>query len=518
MQWLRSITITRTLYLVCTLVAAVLLLVSFQAVRDLRGAALSARQIETTRTPQLGRADQAELSVTRASLLLRHAMLARTPQERNTALQEMKDRAAALDQTLQLYESHVSSEGGRAVYRAVPDLARRFKDLAIECVRLIEAGDQALAFAFLADQLVPVRNQLLQALSEIKKYEGQRLDAEVLAISDRLDRTLYVVMGSGLLVVVGLFGTCMLVGATLRGRAARAAKVVERVKNFDLRHEVVDRRNDEFSGLMASMNEMQDALADVVNRVRANADQVARASSEISQGNQDLSARTEQQASNLQNTASTMDELGATVRQNADGARQANSLAQGASGVAQRGGQVVAQVVQTMGAISSSSRKIGDIIGVIDSIAFQTNILALNAAVEAARAGESGRGFAVVASEVRQLAQRSAEAAREIKQLISASLDKVDLGASQADVAGKTMVEVVDAIRKVTELVGEIAHASHEQAEGVQLAARAITEMDRGTQQNAALVEQSAAAAESLKHQAQSLVAAVAAFKVEDPV
>ena len=259
---------------------------------------------------------------------------------------------------------------------------------------------------------------------------------------------------------------------------------------------------------------MRDSVVRIVTRVREGSESVATASAEIAQGNHDLSARTEQQASALEETAASMEELSSTVRQNADNARQANQLAVSASGVAQQGGETVAQVVETMKGINESSRKIADIIGVIDGIAFQTNILALNAAVEAARAGEQGRGFAVVASEVRSLAGRSADAAKEIKALISASVERVEQGNDQVDKAGATMNEVVAAIRRVTDIVAEISAASSEQSSGVSQVGEAVTQMDQATQQNAALVEQMAAAASSLKGQAEDLVQSVAVFRL----
>ena len=267
--------------------------------------------------------------------------------------------------------------------------------------------------------------------------------------------------------------------------------------------------------VIAAFSRMRDMLRDIVTGVRQGADSVAIASAEIASGNADLSARTEQQASALQQTAASMEELGSTVRQNADNARQANQLALQASDVATRGGAVVGQVVDTIRGIQESSRRIADIIGVIDGIAFQTNILALNAAVEAARAGEQGRGFAVVAGEVRSLAQRSAEAAREIKALITDSVQRVEQGTGLADQAGTTMEEVVAAIRRVADIMGEISAASSEQSAGVAQVGQAVTQMDHATQQNAALVEQSAAAAESLKAQAAQLVQAVAVFKMD---
>ncbi|PTT80117.1 methyl-accepting chemotaxis protein, partial [Pelomonas sp. HMWF004] len=253
--------------------------------------------------------------------------------------------------------------------------------------------------------------------------------------------------------------------------------------------------------------------AHLVDAVRLGSDSVATASTEIAQGNQDLSARTEDQASALQQTASSMEELGSTVKQTADNARQADQLAQSARHIAIQGGEVVAEVVATMHGINDSSRRIADIIAVIDGIAFQTNILALNAAVEAARAGEQGRGFAVVAGEVRTLAQRSAQAAREIKGLITDSVERVSHGSAMVDRAGRTMQEVVEAIRRVSDIVGEISVASAEQSNGVTQVGQAVTQMDHATQQNAALVEQAAAAAGSLQEQARQLVQAVAVFR-----
>jgi methyl-accepting chemotaxis protein len=268
------------------------------------------------------------------------------------------------------------------------------------------------------------------------------------------------------------------------------------------------------ASVAGAMLRMQHTLAATVQRIRGNAESVASASTQIAQGNGDLSSRTEHQASSLQQTAAAMEQLGATVQLNADNARQANQLAQGASSAALAGGQVVGQTVETMRDINEASRRIADIIGVIDGIAFQTNILALNAAVEAARAGEQGRGFAVVASEVRSLAGRSAEAAKEIKGLITQSVQRVERGSALVDQAGSTMNEVVGAIRRVTDIVAEISSASAEQSQGVLQASAAVTAMDRATQQNAALVEETAAAAGALSDQAQLMVASVASFKL----
>jgi methyl-accepting chemotaxis protein len=300
---------------------------------------------------------------------------------------------------------------------------------------------------------------------------------------------------------------------SLGAEPGELADIASSVADGNLVTELQVRSGDTIS-VMATMARMQTALTSVVSTVRAGSELVAAASAQIAQGNNDLSQRTEEQASALEQTAASMEELGSTVRQNADNAKQASQLAQSASAVAIRGGEVVAQVVDTMKDINDSSKKIADIISVIDGIAFQTNILALNAAVEAARAGEQGRGFAVVASEVRSLAGRSAEAAKEIASLINTSVERVEQGTVLVDQAGATMIEVVGSIRRVTDIVGEISSANNEQSQGVLQIGDAVQQMDQVTQQNAALVEEMAAAASSLKSQAQDLVGTVAVFKL----
>ena len=321
-----------------------------------------------------------------------------------------------------------------------------------------------------------------------------------------------------LLAAVGLVLTSVIaliirsVERSVGGDPADAANTAMKIASGDLSSDVQLARNDSHS-LMFAMKNMRDRLVEMVAHVRSSTDSIALASGEIAAGNNDLSSRTEEQASALQQTAASMKQLAATVQQNAANAEQGNQLATAASTVAVRGGEVVGQVVQTMKGINDSSRQIADIIGVIDGIAFQTNILALNAAVEAARAGEQGRGFAVVAAEVRTLAKRSADAAKEIKQLITASVERVEHGSSLVNQAGSTMDEVVQSIRRVTDLMGEISAASREQSQGVSQIGDAVNQMDTVTQQNAALVEQSAAAADSLKVQAQQLVTAVAVFR-----
>ena len=357
----------------------------------------------------------------------------------------------------------------------------------------------------------------MSALTGLTKFGfegGTAAAAEVHAVYENARVVVAALLGAALFLGLGLaWAITRHLSRQLGGEPAAAVDILSAVAAGDLSTHVPLRAGDSTS-LMARLAAMQRSLSDTVSQVRSGSEGVATASAQIAQGNQDLSGRTEQQASALQQTAATMDELGSTVRNNADNARQANQLALSASTVAVKGGEVVGKVVETMKGINQSSKKIADIISVIDGIAFQTNILALNAAVEAARAGEQGRGFAVVAAEVRSLAQRSAEAAKEIKTLISASVERVNRGTDLVGEAGHTMDEIVAAIRRVSDIVGEISSASVEQSSGVSQVGQAVTQMDHATQQNAALVEESAAAAESLRQQAQALVQAVAVFKL----
>jgi methyl-accepting chemotaxis protein len=363
----------------------------------------------------------------------------------------------------------------------------------------------------------PVRAARSEAEGAIGKFI-ERIEALTQANAQAAEaesaRALWlIVLGSAAAALLaGAVGTLVL-RSTLR-RVQAATEAVDRVAQGDLTSAIAADGGDEIGRLLAGLQRMQEHLVKLVGSVRGNAESVATASSQIAQGNADLSQRTEEQASSLQQTAASMEQLSTTVQQNADNARQANQLAAGASTVAQQGGEVVGQVVQTMQGIEESSRRIAEIIGTIDGIAFQTNILALNAAVEAARAGEQGRGFAVVAGEVRVLAQRSAEAAREIKSLIDTSVQRVGQGTKLVAQAGERMDDIVTAVKRVSDVVAEITSASTEQAQGVAQVGQAVSQMDQVTQQNAALVEEGAPAAESLRHQAQQLVAAVATFRL----
>ena len=385
---------------------------------------------------------------------------------------------------------------------------------AAQAARARRYDETARLLAGPVDRLNPKVTEGTEALIALQVAVAQETFEGATALGDRMRVLTLGLTLAGVAIGLGAAWTIVrIVTRRLGTEPAALADIADRIAAGDLGRPRV-RGPAPAGSVLASMESMRAGLADIVARVRTGSESIAAASGEIAQGNQDLSQRTEEQASALEQTAATMEELGTTVRQNADNARQASRLAEDARGVAAEGGQVVGRVVETMKGISESSRRIADIIGVIDGIAFQTNILALNAAVEAARAGDQGRGFAVVAGEVRTLAQRSADAAREIKALITTSVSRVEQGTALVDDAGRTMDDVVRSIARVTEVVGEISAASVQQASGVDQVGDAVAQMDRVTQQNAALVEQSAAAAESLKHQAATLVQAVGAFRL----
>ncbi|WP_323493736.1 methyl-accepting chemotaxis protein [Undibacterium sp. 5I1] len=359
-----------------------------------------------------------------------------------------------------------------------------------------------------------VANKVTSNLNEHAKFNeslgNERANSAVVARKNAFNFSLVI----SLLAIIVVTGLGVWVTKVIVNAIHEAINISEAVAAGDLTTDIKITSNDEMGKLLQALKNMSDSLKNIVGEVRTGTDQITAASTEIATGNLDLSSRTEEQASSLEETASSMEELTSTVKQNADNARQANQLAVSASEVATKGGNVVSQVIQTMSEINDSSKKIVDIIGVIDSIAFQTNILALNAAVEAARAGEQGRGFAVVASEVRNLAQRSASAAKEIKTLIDTSVEKVDTGTKLVDQAGLTIQEIVQSVKRVSDVVSEISAATQEQTAGIDQINIAITQIDETTQQNAALVEQAAAAAASMQEQATNLTQVVSVFKI----
>ena len=505
----RLLVINGVMFVLLAAVAVAIWFMMSQISRD-------AESVRTSNVPQLQRIAEMELNVTRVSLQLRHAILARNPQELETTLADIGEKRKTITAAMDGLGNGMFDDEGRKAFAPVPGLVAEFWKAGEENLRLIQDGKKDEAFAFLVDRTIPARNKILVVLDAEKKRQSHRLsllinEVQSLAASDR-----NIAVAVMVLVVACLSGLGWYLRAVVRDLGAdppQLKRVALAVADGNLGVEVPTRQGDKAS-IMAGLGNMRERLAEVVSTVRQSADSVSAASREIAAGNHDLSARTEQQAAALEETAASMDEMGAAVRQNAESARRADQLAQEATRVAEQGGAVVSNVVHTMKGIHDSSNRISNIIGVIDSIAFQTNILALNAAVEAARAGEQGRGFAVVASEVRTLSQRTATAAKEIKELITASVEQVHQGSTQVNEAGATMTEVVEAIRRVTALMGEISASSEEQSRGVQQIAEAVTVIDQGTQQNAALVEEMAAAASSLENQAAALVQAMAVFRM----
>jgi methyl-accepting chemotaxis protein len=416
-----------------------------------------------------------------------------------------------------LFASEATTAEKKVLMASITEAAQAAAPIMERAAKAGLANDNEGATRILIKELRPVQRTWTEKLTELADLE-EKLTARAMAeasASYAFARNLMLAI-SALAIAVAIAGGWLITRSLTRqlgGEPDEAVAIASRIAAGDLATDIRLRAGDTDSMLFA-LKKMRDDLAVIVTQVRAGTDTIATASGQIASGNMDLSSRTEQQASSLEETASSMEELTSTVKQNADNARQANQLALTASGVATQGGEVVAQVVDTMSAIDSSSKKIVDIISVIDGIAFQTNILALNAAVEAARAGEQGRGFAVVATEVRSLAQKSAAAAREIKTLIGDSVEKVDAGSKLVAQAGSTMREVVASVQRVTDIMAEITAASNEQSAGIEQVNQAIAQMDQVTQQNAALVEQAAAAAGSMQDQAATLSQVVGVFRV----
>ena len=446
----------------------------------------------------------------------RHALVARSSDAelaRQFVADNVEASKASSRQQAEL-QKLISTPEEQALFDQVSVLRTRFVQARDTIYQAKAEGRADEAERLLRSDFQPAADAYLQTLQALLDHQRQRISEAAAGVQAEFERGRMQLAGLGGLAVLIAVALAVAITRSITSPLARAVHAVETVAAGDLTHRVHSDAQDETGQLLRALDGMGDQLRNVVGQVRQGADGVASASSQIASGNLDLSSRTEEQASALQQTAASMEQMTSTVRQNADNARTANQLAVSASELASRGGQVVDQVVSTMGDIHEASRKIVDIIGVIDAIAFQTNILALNAAVEAARAGEQGRGFAVVASEVRTLAQRSADAAKQIKDLITASVERVDAGNTLVEEAGVVMRDVVAGVRRVTDIVGEISAASQEQTQGLEQVQHAITQMDAVTQQNAALVEEAAAATRALEAQSVQLVQAMAHFQV----
>lgn len=428
------------------------------------------------------------------------------------SLQKIAQEISELNAIFPRLEKMINTPRGSELMRDLTQ-ARTAYDQPRDAVIALLGSDRQAAQRLVPPMLV-AQDRYFNAMQAMKKFQASLMEKSSRRSFETIELAMVQMLSMSVLGILASLAFAVVITRSITAPLNDAVTVAQAVAAGDLTQHISSTRGDEMGLLLSALRAMSDNLLKVVGEVRIGVDNIATASSQIATGNLDLSGRTEQQASSLEQTASAMEQLTSTVKQNADNARQANQLVASASSVASKGGAMVAQVIETMSGINTSSKKIVDIISVIDGIAFQTNILALNAAVEAARAGEQGRGFAVVASEVRSLAQRSASAAKEIKALIDDSVTQVDIGSKLVEQAGNTMQEVVESVQHVTDVVGEIASASQEQSDGIQQVHLAIAQIDDVTQQNAALVEQAAAAAASLQSQAVNLTRVIGVFKL----
>ncbi|ALV06743.1 methyl-accepting chemotaxis protein [Roseateles depolymerans] len=454
------------------------------------------------------------------AIAARNLVLVSTADDRRLEYAAVTEAHKAVQDSLDKLKKDMSDPTATAkdrdLFAAVASVEEKYGPVALSIVAMAQQGQRDEAITKMNNECRPLLAALLKATKDFIAYEDQRAASETADATARLAQDRWMLGISALVAALAAGVLGWLISRAVTRPLSHAISLAQSVAQGDLRQEIEVSGQDEMAQLLAALRAMSDNLSGMVTNVREAADGIATASSQIAIGNQDLSARTESQASALQQTASSMAHMTSTVQHSAATSRKATDLASEAAKVAGQGGEVVGRVISTMEAINGSSRRIHDIIGVIDGIAFQTNILALNAAVEAARAGEQGRGFAVVAGEVRALAQRSANAAKEIKTLISDSVEKVDAGGALVNEAGRTMEDIVRQVRTVTELMTDINQSSEQQSTGIGEVNAAVSAIDQGTQQNAALVEESAAAAESLRQQAQALTEMISRFKLRD--
>ena len=519
MKWFYDLKIANKLNAAFLVVLAFIIALGGFSIAQLAGVNKAASDVSSNWLPSINALSRISLALARSRSFDMQQLLTDDKKEELVSRERADKQMAILAKEMAQYGTLVSEPREKELYPEMQRNIAAYQEAHVRIVKLFEEGQKQAGHALLNTSSTPVYRKLQDQINELTEVNNKGAIASEQQASQVYQRAQ--------MAIIGLVGSCIALAMLLSWWIARlvsrpliqAVSIARQVAEGDLTARIPDNTGrDETAQLMAALKQMNDNLLNIVQEVRTGTDTISTASAEIATGNMDLSSRTEQQAGALEETASAMEELTSTVRQNSDNARQANQLAVSASEVAQAGGQVVGKVVHTMDAINESSRKIADIISVIDGIAFQTNILALNAAVEAARAGEQGRGFAVVASEVRSLAQRSASAAHEIKALIDDSVAKVDTGTKLVGEAGQTMNEVVASVKRVSDIVAEITAAGAEQSQGIEQINNAVVQMDENTQQNAALVEQAAAAAKALQEQATRLSQTVGVFRLDASV
>ncbi|MFG6487279.1 methyl-accepting chemotaxis protein [Roseateles sp. BYS78W] len=515
MNALKQLRIGNRLAVAFAIVLALMLVVSVVGVRGIYRVAAGLETVYKDRTVPLAQLGELNNLATRNRLIIVEMLRAPGFDEIKRRSDELSANLKRGQQLLDNYLSTQLSADEKMLAERFAAARKAYVDEGLLPVSTaLSTGGMSTALQIYEEKTLPLAAKASELANQLVKLQVDVAAAEY--EQSQVTRTMAVATSVGLTAVALALGLAMawMITRSITVPVRQAAGFAQAVAGGDLTADIRTQGRDEIAELLAALSGMRDGLVQIVQQVRSGADSILTGAGEIANGNADLSQRTEQQAANLEETAASMEQMNATVRQNADTAQTATQLATSASSVAVRGGDVVQQVITTMGDISASSKKIADIIGTIDGIAFQTNILALNAAVEAARAGEQGRGFAVVAGEVRALAQRSAQAAREIKALIGTSVDNVDAGSRLVGEAGETMTEIVSQVKRVADLIGEIGSATHEQTTGIGQVSEAISQLDRVTQQNAALVEEAAAAADSLRGQAQRMNEAVSVFRL----
>jgi len=511
-----SMTIKTRIIVTLALLATSMVTVGALGLFGMQGVLSDLNDMYEKRVLVVGDLGDLQSSELQRQVLIGQAALADSPKKVEEFKSSLADVESQADTALKSFGDKQTTDEGKQTYASTKSAHEAVVVTMDEVKKAVNAGDHAHAKDLILNDLSPAFEAVNIALagSIANQYAGANEAIE--ASRKEFSRSRMVVVAAMVVSLAISLVLAVILVRTIMSGLNGAKTVAERIAQGELGHHIDASRSDEIGELLASLQRMDSKLHQIVASVRTASESVGSAAGELSIGNDDLSQRTQEQASALEETASSMEEMTATVKQNADNARQANQLATGARGQAEKGSAVVSRAVEAMEEINASSRRIADIIGVIDEIAFQTNLLALNAAVEAARAGEQGRGFAVVASEVRSLAGRSASAAKEIKELIGDSVEKVRVGSSLVDDSGKVLAEIMASVKKVSDIVAEIAAASGEQAAGIEQVNNAVTQMDNSTQQNAALVEEAASAAKSMEQQAQALIAEIAFFRAQN--